>query len=543
MPLREAVMKRCTIAFQSVLLCSVLSVAALAQTKGPTQAELIAANSNAVDWLHPNHDYSGQRFVDVGEINRSNVARLSPVCLFQAGDTGAFHTNPIVHRGVMYITTAYSTVALDAATCRVRWRHNWNPKAQENWPQQRGAAIKDGKLVRGTLDGYLFALDAETGELLWERAAADAAKGETFTMPPLIYEDLILIGPAGNEATVKGWVGAFRLDTGEPVWRFNTFPSEAEPGSDTWSATDAITSGGAVWTPLAFDANEGHVYIATGNPAPDFQRDVRRGDNLYTNSLVVLDARTGKLVWHYQATPHDTHDWDLTQTSPIFTAEVNGKSRSLVAVTGKDGLLRVLDRATRELIYEVAVTRRENVTTPLTVDGVHVCPGTLGGVQWNGPAFSPRTNMLYVPSVEWCGTFKKAETPRYVRGQTYLGGSISLDPIQNARGWLTAIDASSGTIRWQYQSSRPMVAAVTATAADLIFTGELNGDFIALDAHDGSVLYRFNTGAAISGGIVTYQVGGKQFVATTSGAASSRLWKTPPASATVVVFAVTKMEN
>lgn len=179
-------MKRGTIAIHSVLLCFVLSAAALAQTKGPTQAELVAANSNAGDWLHPNHDYGGQRFVDIGEINRSNVARLSPVCLFQAGDRRPFHTNPIVHRGVMYITTAYSTVALDAATCRVRWRHNWKPKAQENWPQQRGVAIKDGKLVRGTLDGYLFALDAETGQVLWERAAADAAKGESFTMPPLI---------------------------------------------------------------------------------------------------------------------------------------------------------------------------------------------------------------------------------------------------------------------------------------------------------------------------------------------------------------------
>jgi alcohol dehydrogenase (cytochrome c) len=297
-----------------------------------------------------------------------------------------------------------------------------------------------------------------------------------------------------------------------------------------------------VWTPVSFDPNEGHVYIATGNPAPDLFGDVRRGDNLYTNSLVVLDIRTGKLVWQYQPTPHDTHDWDLTQTSPIFTAEVTGKSRSLVAVAGKDGLLRVLDRTTRELMYEVAVTRRENVTAPLTVDGVHVCPGVLGGVQWNGPAFSPRTNMLYVPSVEWCGTFKKAETLRYVIGQNYMGGSFLFDPIQNARGWLTAIDVSSGNIRWQYQASRPMVAAVTATAADLIFTGELNGDFIVLDARDGSILYRFNTGAAMSGGIVTYQVGGRQFIATTSGAAT-RFWNTPPGSATVVVFSLTKMEN
>jgi glucose dehydrogenase len=170
-------------------------------------------------------------------------------------------------------------------------------------------------------------------------------------------------------------IGAFRLDTGEPVWRFHTFPTRDELGSEIWSATEALTAGGAVWTPFSLDANEGRVYIATGNPAPDYYGDVRHGDNLYTNSLVVLDARTGKLVWYHQATPHDTHDWDLTQASPLFTADVKGQSRMLATVTGKDGLLRVLDRETRELIYEVAVTRRENTTAPVPIEGVQPVPG------------------------------------------------------------------------------------------------------------------------------------------------------------------------
>src|SRR5438552_4709202 len=519
-------MARCTRVLLAVLLCTVLSVLASAQTQGPTQAELSGAAANAADWLHPNHDYGGQHFVDIGEINRANVYRLSPVCHFQTGDSHPFHTNPIVHRGVMYVTTTYATIALDAATCSVRWRHDWQPKARENWPQQRGVALKDGKVVRGTLDGYLFALDAATGQVLWEHAAADAAKGETFPLPPLIYEDLVIIGPAGNEAVVQGWVGAFRLDTGTPLWRFHTFPARDEPGAETWSATEVLTAGGAVWTPFALDPSEGRVYMATGNPAPDFYGDVRQGDNLYTNSLVVLDARTGKLVWHYQATPHDTHDWDLTQASPLFTAEVQGEARRLVTVTGKDGVLRVLDRATRALLYEVAVTRRENATAPLTVEGVHACPGPLGGVQWYGPAFSPQTNLLYVPAVDWCGTYKRAETLRHVKGRLYMGGSFVPDPVEQSRGWLTAIDASLGTVRWRYESSGPMVAAVTATAADLVFTGELSGDFIVLDGHDGSVLYRFKPGGAMSGGIVTYQVGGKQYVAVTSGAATF-FWRVP----------------
>jgi alcohol dehydrogenase (cytochrome c) len=242
-------------------------------------------------------------------------------------------------------------------------------------------------------------------------------------------------------------------------------------------------------------------------------------------------------VWHYQAVPHDLHDWDLTQVSPLFTAAVKGKERQLVTVAGKDGLLHVLDRETREHLYEVAVSRRQNVELPVTLEGVYACPGPLGGVQWNGPAYNPRTNLLYVASVDWCGTFKKAEQLDHVPGRNYMGGNFTPDPVALGHGWLTAIDASTGAIRWRYRSRRPMLAAVTATSSDLLFTGELDGDFLVLDARDGTVLYRFNTGGAMNGGVVTYQTGGKQYVAATSGNATG-FWRTAPGSATVIVFSV-----
>jgi alcohol dehydrogenase (cytochrome c) len=356
-------------------------------------------------------------------------------------------------------------------------------------------------------------------------------------MPPVIFEDLVIIGPAGNEVPIKGWIGAFKLENGEPVWRFNTRPAPGDPGAESWEPTDAVTGGGAVWTPFSLDPVHGLVYIPAGNPAPDFYGDVRRGRNLYTNSLVVLDARTGTLVWHYQAMPHDTHDWDLTQVSPLFSADVTGKPRRLVSVVGKDGLLRILDRESREHLYEVAVSRRQNVDLPVTSEGVHVCPGSLGGVQWNGPAFSPRTNMLYVPSVDWCGTFRKAEKLHHATGQLYLGGSWMPDPPEQSRGWLTAIDASTGAIRWRYESRRPMLAAVTATSTDLLFTGELDGDFLILDARDGTVLHRHATGGAMNGGIVTYQIDGKQYVAVTSGTAT-RFWRTRVAPAQLIIFSL-----
>jgi alcohol dehydrogenase (cytochrome c) len=354
-------------------------------------------------------------------------------------------------------------------------------------------------------------------------------------MAPLIFEDLVIIGPAGNEVPVRGWVGAFRAATGEAVWRFNTRPAAGEPGAETWSLTEAVTGGGAVWTPMSLDPGAGLLFVAVGNPAPDFFGDVRQGANLYTNSLVVLDARTGKLVWHYQAVAHDLHDWDLTQVSPLFIAEINGTPRRLVAVVGKDGLLHVLDRESHEHLYEVAVTRRENVDVPPTLEGVRACPGPLGGVQWNGPAFNPGTNMLYVNSVDWCGTFKKAEELEHVLGRNYMGGRFVPDPAEPARGWLTAVDASTGAIRWRYRSPRPMLAAITTTSTDLLFTGELDGDFLVLDGRDGAVLYRFNTGAAMAGGVVTYQLAGTQYVAATSGA-TTYFWGTQLTSARVTIF-------
>jgi len=487
----------------SGLLATVLLVAltippAQAQP-GPTQAELNAAAANATDWLHTNHDYGGQRFVDVTGISRQNAKTLQPVCRYEVGDPVPVPHQPdrLPRRRVPHDAIGHDRPR--RRTCALRWRHHWDYKARPNWPQNRGVALKAGTVVRGTRDGFLLALDADTGRLLWERAVGDASKGETFTMPPVIFEDLVIIGPAGNEVPIKGWVGAFTLKDGDPVWRFNTVPRSGEPGAETWSPTDVPTGGGAVWTPFSLDPAEGLVFVATGNPAPDFYTDVRRGANLYTSSLVVLDTRTGKRVWHHQATPHDLHDWDLTQVSPLFRADVDGKPRRLVSVVGKEGCSAswTATVARRSWRFRHAPAQRRG---SVTEEGVYACPGVLGGVQWNGPAFSPRTNMLYVPSVDWCGTFKKAEELVHMPGQNYMGGTWLPDPMAQSRGWLTAIDASTGAIRWRYESPRPMLAAVTVTSADLVFTGELGGDFLVLDAKDGTVLFRHNTGGAMNAG-------------------------------------------
>jgi alcohol dehydrogenase (cytochrome c) len=493
---------------------------------GPTQAELTAAGGKTTDWLFTTHDYAGQRFVDLKQVTKANVASLRPVCLYQIGDMSPFPTNPVVYRGALFATSRTAVVSLDAATCKLNWRYDRPSRVPATFPlkMNRGGSIKDGKFVYGTHDGYLIALDAGTGKVIWERDIVNPMENQGgFTAAPMIFEDLVIAAPSGSEVGVKGWVGAFKLSTGEPVWRFNTVPDDNEPGADTWPSPAARQhGGGAVWGSLTLDVEKGLLYLPVSNPTPDFDGDKREGANLYTCSIVVLDIRTGKLVWYYQVSPHDTHDYDLTQASPQFTATIGGKLRKLVVAAGKEGTVHVLDRDSREHLYAVPVTTREHTDTPLigpdmTQSGVRPCPGLIGGIQWNGPAFNPGTGKLYVPSVDWC--------------------AISKEPPEMSKGWLTAIDAATGKVAWRYQSQRPMVAAVTTTSAGLVFAGELTGNLLALDADSGKLLYRFNVGGPMSGGIATYEVKGKQYVAATSGAVNA-FWKASPGSSTIVVFSL-----
>lgn len=515
--------------------------------EGPTREELRSAVSRT-DWVLPNHSYASQRHVDLEQINRDNAANLRLVCSYDFEDTNRSAAAPLVYRGVMYVTSGDATVALDAATCAVRWRHDWQVKGSpgqasshnvSNAFKSGGASLQDGKLVRATSGSHLIALDAQTGQLVWERLVAAAGKYEFVTMAPLIYEDLVIAGIGISEFGVKGWIGAFRLANGEPVWRFNTVPEDDEPGAQTWSDPQARQrGGGGVWVTPAIDQDTGLVYAAVGNPVPDLYGDVREGTNLYTGSLIALDARTGKLQWYKQFVPHDVHDWDMTAAGPIYRVVTQGETRAMIAVGGKDGLLRGLDRDARgEQVFEVPVTTRVDPDVVPTVRGVHACPGILGGMQWSLPAFNPGLNLLFAPAVDWCGHYWKSNDLRYVQGQLYLGGSFTFDPVESSRGWLTAVDATSGKVKWQYQSAKPMLAAVTTTSSGLVFTGELTGHFLVLDGRNGAVLYRFDLDVPVNAGVITYAVDGKQYVALATGATTA-FWRTARASSRVSVFSL-----
>jgi alcohol dehydrogenase (cytochrome c) len=492
---------------------------------GPNQDELNRAGTST-DWMFATHDYAGQRYVDLKQIDKKNVGGLRPTCLYQLSDTDPFPTSPLVYRGAIFVTSRHAAMSIDATTCKLNWRYDRPSRVPAAYIEKmnHGAAIKDGKLVFGTHDGFLIALDAGTGKEIWARDVISPKDNQGgFTMSPIVADDLVIMGPAGSEIGVKGWVGAFKLSTGEPVWRFNTIPDDGEPGAESWpDHASRQHGGGTVWGALTYDTAKGLIFVPVSNPTPDFNGDKRAGANLYTCAMVVLDIHTGKLVWYYQVSPHDTHDYDLTQASPQFSVSVDGKPSNFVVAAGKEGQLHVIDRDTHQQLYQTPVTQWQNTGVPWvdldkSADGSLACPGALGGVQWNGPAFNPGTKALYVPAAQWC--------------------AFSKDPASTSRGWLTAVDAAGGKVLWRYQSMRPMLAAVTTTSAGLVFTGELTGDMIVLDADNGKLLYRFDVGGPMVGGITTYQVDGTQYVAAVTGMANS-MWQADPGSSTVIVFSL-----
>jgi alcohol dehydrogenase (cytochrome c) len=469
--------------------------AAAAVGRGPTGEELLESATDRHGWLYASKDFAGVRYVDSKQITAANAARLRPVCMYRSSSTVATQSTPLVYKGTMYFTLDETTVAIDAANCRQRWIQSWPLKDGALSKANRGVALRDGRLVRGTPDGYLIALNMVDGSLLWSRKIADAKAGQYLSMPPLIFEGSIIYGPAGADWGAKNWIGAFRLDNGEPLWRFNLVPDANEPGAESWSNPSALQhGGGSLWTPLSLDARKGVLYVPVGNPSPDFYGAARPGNDLYTNSAVALDVHTGKLLWFHQFGPADVHDRDLSQVSPLFSAVLNGTPRNLIAISGKDGLLRVLDRDSHEQLYEIAITSRTNWDAPPTVAGAHSCPGLLGGMEWNGPAYRRTTNTLYLASVDWCGTFTKtANPPQFTVDAHYYGGAVSPDPRDQARGWLQAIDASTGTVRWKRQWPTPLVAGITVTGGGVLFTGDLEDNFLAVDADTGKTLYSFNT--------------------------------------------------
>jgi len=485
-------------------------------------------NPSSDDWLYYNLSLTGQRYSALKEITPQNVRHLAPKCIFQTGEIGSFQVSPIVRKGLMYITTAHRTYALDASTCRQRWSHEYSPTGMEFLPTNRGVALYKGMVIRGTLDGHLIALDALNGKLLWDLWVCDSSKGCFISAVPLVFDGKLYVGEAGADFGAVERLHAFDATTLEHLWSFDAVPSASAPGGGTWPA-EGERRGGSIWTAITVERSTRSLFVSLGNPGPDLDDRARPGDNLYTDSVVALNADTGNLLWYVQQVPHDWHDWDTAAAPVIF--EQNG--RTLMAVGSKDGHLYLYDRAHHDLIAREEVSRQLNVDQPFsTTSGTRYCPGTMGGVEWYGPAYDPKNQLLFVNSVDWCTTATALEKPSPA---VPWGARALMDPVDQARGSLHAFDAASGRPRWSYASDTPMLGGLTATASGLLFTGSAGGEMLAFDAKTGRQLYRFYTGGAIAGGITTYSIGQKQLIAVASGNASKSVWQSTGA-AEIIVF-------
>lgn len=526
--------------------CSARAVTAFRRISGTVlgAAILLATFSTAWSaaplegWPMYNGSFDGNRYSPLKQVTTRNVASLRQVGRVELPETTSFQSGPLVVGDLMVVTTATGTYALDARTGALRWTQTYAPKSMGLGTPVRGAGYANGHIYRGTPDGHLLAIDAGTGAIVWDVVAADAAKGEYFGAAPIVWQGLIYLGSAGSDVGAVGHMMAFDVKNGDKIWSFDVVP-QTGLGADSWPADPAKTrAGGGMYSSFALDTKSHMLFIPTGNPGPDFASTYRQGTNLYTSSVVKLDARTGELKAYYQVVPHDFHDWDIAASPILFTLR-SGKAR--VAVAGKNGYLYVLDRDLKKLDFKVAVTTIDNVEAPLTAEGTRFSPGTQGGVNWNGPAYSPQTNALYVNAIDWPTLVKlaPADTVQHETGKPFLGSTNEFgfsDP-KSKTGWLTAIDATTGKRLWQYHSTQPMVAAVTPTAGGLLFTGDFNGDLLAFDAATGKILFKDRAGGPIGGGVITYAVAGRQYVAVAAGMKNA-IMGTESGPASVVIYSL-----
>jgi alcohol dehydrogenase (cytochrome c) len=483
-------------------------------------------------WPTYNNDLLGQRYSPLKQINKTNVANLKQSCSIKVQDGGSFQASPIVVSGTMYVTTARDTIAIDPATCVEKWRHTFNSPDDDVFPNNRGVAYANGRLFRGSATGALFSLDVATGKQLWVEQIGNNALGEFVSAAPVAWGGLVFTAIAGGDWGARGRILAFEAETGREVWRFNTIPTGNEFGADTWkNKKSVLTAGGGVWSTMSLDVVTGELFVPVGNPAPDLNAEYRPGDNLFTDSIVSLEARTGKLLWYHQQKKNDSTDHDIGAAPVMFR---DPDIRDIVVYAGKDGQLTALDRATKEKMYTTPVTTIDNVDAVATEAGVHVCPGLNGGVGWNGPSYDQKLNSLFVGSVDWCSTFKKGP-PKYIQGELFFGGDPIMDKV--ATGWITALDGSTGKVKWKHKTEKPVVSGITPTAGGLVFAGDTSGKFFAFDSETGKPLYTLGTPGMIAGGVVTYSVKGKQYVAFTSGNVS-RLTFGELGSPTIIVLAL-----
>jgi alcohol dehydrogenase (cytochrome c) len=528
-----------------------------------TFERLLRADQEPGNWLMYSNTYNSWRFSRLDQINTQNVKDLRVKWLFQGRHQEKFETTPLVVDGIMYLTRPENDVfALDAETGRVMWTYSHkNPEKTYNCCGRvnRGLAILGNRLFMNTLDMHLIAIDAKSGRELWKTEIYDYTEsgGYAATGAPLAVKDKVIVGMAGGEHPISGFLDAYDAGTGKRVWRFHTIPQPGEPNFGTWAGDSWKTGGVSTWNNGSYDAETNTVFWGTSNPWPDYNRDFREGDNLYSCSVLALDADTGKLKWHYQFTPHDTHDWDATQIPILLDAPFRGRQRKLMAWAARNGFFYLLDRDSGEFLTAKAFVRQTwvkgfddkgrpeiipgNDPTPEGIDTVF--PGVDGGANWMSHSYSPLTKLLYVFARDERRVFSKNSvrhaTPEEVaaggtggrgvggnapgNGMFGAGGNLPGAGLGGGRGrarfapeesWgkVLAIDPLEGTIKWEHKVITPPWGGVMSTAGNLVFGGTQEGVVFALDARTGERLWYFAGNERVYASPISYLSNGKQYV-------------------------------
>jgi alcohol dehydrogenase (cytochrome c) len=498
--------------------------AADADAGGPNPGRLLTAREDDANWTLPAKTYAGNRFTALKQIDKGNVAGLSQTWRTAIADDGEQEAAPVVWNGTMYLSTPHDGVlALDAHDGKLRWQAPYNPSYVLLYAVNRGVGLADGKVVIATQDCRIIALDAATGRSLWNVQGCRDTSNSFYSMAAYIYKDRIIVGTGGGDNGTIGLVSAFRIQDGKRLWDWQTIAGPGQPGHDTWPGDSWKHGGGAVWSGLAVDQDTNTLFVAPGNPGPNMVETRRRGDNLYTDSLVALDisGAAPRIKWYYKILRNDTHDDDPAMVPVLFEGQVGGRMRHLVAIGDKASNFVVLDRVTGRVVHRLVLGKQTGLDTAPSFAGTEACPNHGGGIEWNGGAYDPNSNSFLVPSTEECAVWKiTSDDPPYVAGQLYTGGP--LPKRQNGTGLLTSIDIGTGQIRWQHALPYPAEGGVLVTATGLAFTSDVGGNLYAFDARSGQPLWSQRTGSSVVAPLSAYSLDGTEYLAVVVGEAGNQ---------------------
>jgi alcohol dehydrogenase (cytochrome c) len=525
----------------------VFACAAAALSAQVTSERVLHADKEPQNWLTYGGGYASQRYSLLTQLNPTNAKDLKLKWVYRPKYLEKMEATPLVVDGVLYTVQNSEVAAIDAATGRIFWTFHYAvpPESNQYVMVVKGLAIAGDTLFWATYDGHLIAIDAKAGTAIWNKKLVDWHQGYQLNVAPLVVKDKLILGPATNEEGANCWVAAYDIKTGNELWRFYTAPiSEDDPAAKTWFGDTWKHGGSPIWVTGSYDPETNLTFWGTGNPNPGWNGDKRPGDDLYSDCIVAVDADTGKLKWHYQFTPHDEYDWDSVQVPVLATIPWEGKPRKVVLWANRNGFFYVLDRMTGKFLLGKAFVKQtwnvgfDEVGRPMKAPGIdpkptngmHVLPGTQGGTNWYSPSFSPSTGLFYVSSWEnydaptskglievwrpggkYSGNARPPGAPRRPRGAG-RGPSPAFKTEAEGYGAVKALDPSTGNQKWEFKMVDYTESGVLTTASDLLFSGGKEGNFFALNARDGALLWRTNLGGTVASGPVTYLANGRQYV-------------------------------